>query len=71
MPKSLLEQLPEIVAAGRKEAEKLLEGIESRAGEHARRMLQDFEGTLVSNDSPAYIYAHVQEASTQEKHHPY
>ncbi len=30
MPKSLLEQLPEIVANGRKQAEKILEGIESR-----------------------------------------
>ncbi len=30
MPKSLLEQLPDIVAQGRKEAEKILEGIESR-----------------------------------------
>ena len=30
MPKSLLEKLPEIVVNGRKEAEKILEGIESR-----------------------------------------
>ena len=30
MPKSLLEQLPEIVAQGRKEAEKILEGLEGR-----------------------------------------
>jgi hypothetical protein len=30
MAKSLLEQLPEIVANGRKQAEKILEGIESR-----------------------------------------
>ena len=30
MPKSLLEQLPEIVANGRKQAEKILEGIEGR-----------------------------------------
>ena len=30
MPKSLLEQLPEIVANGRKQAERILEGLESR-----------------------------------------
>jgi len=31
MPKSLLEQLPEIVANGRKQAEKILESLESRS----------------------------------------
>jgi hypothetical protein len=30
MPKSLLEQLPEIVARGRQQAEKILEGLEGR-----------------------------------------
>lgn len=30
MPQSLLEQLPSIVANGRKEAEKILENLESR-----------------------------------------
>ena len=31
MPKSLLEQLPEIVANGRKQAERILESLESRS----------------------------------------
>ena len=30
MPKSLLEQLPEIVANGRKQAERILESLETR-----------------------------------------
>ena len=30
MPKSLLEQLPEIVARGRQQAEKILESLEGR-----------------------------------------
>ncbi|WP_296488947.1 site-specific DNA-methyltransferase [Rhodoferax sp.] len=47
MPKSLLEQLPEIVAAGRKEAERLLEGIESRQ----RVTLQTREVVLPAKDS--------------------
>ena len=47
MPKSLLEQLPEIVAAGRKTAERLLEGIESRQ----RVTLQTREVVLPAKDS--------------------
>ena len=47
MPKSLLEQLPEIVANGRKEAEKILEGIESRH----RVSLQTREVVLPAKDS--------------------
>jgi adenine-specific DNA-methyltransferase len=47
MPKSLLEQLPEIVAAGRKTAERLLESIESRQ----RVTLQTREVVLPAKDS--------------------
>ena len=43
MPKSLLEQLPEIVAAGRKTAERLLEGIEIRHRFPARRHAGDVQ----------------------------
>ena len=49
MPKSLLEQLPEIVAQGRKEAEKILESIESRH----RVSLQTREVVLPAKDSSA------------------
>lgn len=49
MPKSLLEQLPDIVANGRKEAEKILEGIESRH----RVSLQTREVVLPAKDSAA------------------
>ncbi|HEY8908153.1 MAG TPA: hypothetical protein VIM63_19200, partial [Rhodoferax sp.] len=49
MPKSLLEQLPEIVSQGRKEAEKILEGIESRH----RVSLQTREVVLPAKDSAA------------------
>jgi adenine-specific DNA-methyltransferase len=47
MAKSLLEQLPEIVANGRKEAEKILESIESRH----RISLQTREWVLPSKDT--------------------
>ena len=49
MPKSLLEQLPEIVANGRKEAEKILEGLENRH----RVTLQTREWVLPAKDSAA------------------
>ena len=49
MPKSLLEQLPEIVANGRKQAEKILEGLESRQ----RVRLQTREVVLPAKDSAA------------------
>ena len=49
MAKSLLEQLPEIVAAGRKEAERILESIESRH----RVSLQTREWVLPAKDSAA------------------
>ncbi len=47
MPKSLLEQLPEIVANGRRQAEKILEGLEGRQ----RIGLQTREWVLPSKDS--------------------
>jgi hypothetical protein len=47
MPKSLLEKLPEIVAAGRKTAERILESIESRQ----RVTLQTREVVLPAKDS--------------------
>lgn len=47
MPKSLLEQLPEIVANGRKEAERILESLESRQ----RVRLQTREVVLPAKDS--------------------
>ncbi|MEY4591667.1 MAG: hypothetical protein RIR18_562 [Pseudomonadota bacterium] len=49
MPKSLLEQLPEIVANGRKQAEKILESLESRH----RVGLQTREWVLSAKDSAA------------------
>ncbi len=49
MPKSLLEQLPEIVANGRREAERILEGLEGRH----RIGLQTREWVLPSKDSSA------------------
>ncbi|GAB2748175.1 hypothetical protein GCM10027019_29050 [Melaminivora jejuensis] len=49
MPKSLLEQLPEIVANGRKQAERILESLESRQ----RVRLQTREVVLPARDSAA------------------
>ena len=49
MPKSLLDQLPDLVALGRKEAEKILEGIESRR----RVSLHTREVVLPAKDSAA------------------
>lgn len=49
MPKSLLEQLPFIVAEGRKEAEKILEGLEGRQ----RISLQTREVVLPARDAKA------------------
>ena len=49
MPKSLLEQLPEIVANGRREAERILESLEGRH----RIGLQTREWVLPSKDSAA------------------
>jgi adenine-specific DNA-methyltransferase len=49
MPKSLLEELPEIVASGRRQAERILEGLENRH----RVRLQTREWVLPSKDVSA------------------
>lgn len=50
MPKSLLEQLPEIVAKGKQEAERILESLEGRH----RVGLQTREWVLPAKDSAAH-----------------
>ncbi|MEY4909886.1 MAG: hypothetical protein RL260_3604, partial [Pseudomonadota bacterium] len=61
MPKSLLEQLPEIVANGRRQAEKILESLESRH----RVSLQTREWVLPSKDSSAADW--IQGAARQDR----
>jgi adenine-specific DNA-methyltransferase len=63
MPKSLLEQLPEIVANGRKEAEKILEGIESRH----RVSLQTREVVLPAKDSAVQDWIAAQQRTHQRE----
>jgi adenine-specific DNA-methyltransferase len=63
MPKSLLEQLPEIVANGRKEAEKILENLESRH----RVGLQTREVVLPAKDSKASDWITDQARSLQRE----
>ena len=63
MAKSLLEQLPEIVANGRKEAEKILEGIESRH----RVTLQTREVVLPAKDSSAQDWITAQSRAAQRE----
>ncbi len=63
MPKSLLEQLPEIVANGRKEAEKILEGIENRH----RVTLQTREVVLPAKDSAAQDWITAQNRAAQRE----
>ena len=63
MPKSLLEQLPDIVANGRKEAEKILEGIESRH----RVTLQTREVVLPAKDSAAQDWVTSQKRAVQRE----
>jgi adenine-specific DNA-methyltransferase len=60
MPKSLLEQLPDIVAQGRKEAEKILESLENRH----RVTLQTREVVLPAKDSAVqdWITTHKRQA---------
>lgn len=65
MPKSLLEQLPEIVANGRKEAERILEGIESRH----RVSLQTREVVLPAKDSAAQDWVTAQNRQAQQANH--
>ena len=63
MPKSLLEQLPEIVANGRKTAEKILESLESRQ----RVRLQTREVVLPARDSKAQDWISQQRRATQQE----
>lgn len=63
MPKSLLEQLPDIVANGRKEAEKILEGIESRH----RVSLQTREVVLPAKDSAVQDWVTAQKRTAQSE----
>ena len=63
MPKSLLEQLPDIVAQGRKEAEKILEGLESRN----RVSLQTREVVLPAKDSAATDWITQQSRASQRE----
>jgi adenine-specific DNA-methyltransferase len=62
MPKSLLEQLPEIVANGRREAERILESIESRH----RVQLQTREIVLPAKDAAAHDWITQQQRQAQQ-----
>ena len=61
MPKSLLEQLPEIVANGRKQAERILESLEGRQ----RVRLQTREVVLPAKDSAAQDWIAQQRRETR------
>ncbi len=61
MPKSLLEQLPEIVAKGRQQAEKILESIEGRH----RVQLQTREIVLPAKDAVAHDWITSQNRQAQ------
>lgn len=63
MPKSLLEQLPEIVANGRKQAERILESLETRQ----RVRLQTREVVLPARDSAAQDWVTQQTRSAQRE----
>lgn len=63
MPKSLLEQLPEIVKRGREEAEKILEGLESRH----RVSLQTREVVLPARDSAAQDWVTAQKRANHRE----
>jgi len=63
MAKSLLEQLPEIVTNGRKQAEKILEGIESRQ----RISLQTREVVLPARDTKAEDWINSQSKAAQRE----
>lgn len=63
MPKSLLEQLPDIVANGRKQAEKILEGLESRQ----RVRLQTRELVLPARDAAAQDWVTQQQRHSQRE----
>jgi adenine-specific DNA-methyltransferase len=61
MPKSLLEQLPEIVSRGKQEAERILEGLEGRH----RIALQTREWVLPAKDTVAQDWIHAEERQRQ------
>lgn len=63
MAKSLLEQLPDIVANGRKQAEKILEGIESRQ----RITLQTREVVLPARDTKVQDWINSQNKANQRE----
>ena len=63
MPKSLLEQLPEIVSNGRKQAERILESLETRQ----RVRLQTREVVLPAKDSAAQDWVTQQQRSAQQE----
>jgi len=63
MPKSLLEQLPDIVANGRKQAEKILEGLEGRQ----RVRLQTRELVLPARDAAAQDWVTQQQRHSQRE----
>ena len=63
MPKSLLEQLPEIVANGRRQAEKILEGLEGRQ----RVRLQTRELVLPARDAAALDWITAQKRAAQRE----
>ncbi len=63
MPKSLLEQLPDIVANGRKQAEKILEGLEGRQ----RVRLQTRELVLPARDAAAQDWVTQQQRHNQRE----
>ena len=63
MPKSLLEQLPDIVANGRRQAEKILEGIESRH----RVGLQTRDVVLPARDTSAQDWVTQQNRTSQHE----
>ncbi len=63
MPKSLLEQLPEIVANGRKQAERILESLETRQ----RVRLQTREVVLPAKDSAAQDWVTQQQRSARQE----
>ncbi len=63
MPKSLLEQLPEIVANGRRQAERILESLETRQ----RVRLQTREVVLPAKDTAAQDWVTQQQRSAQQE----
>ena len=63
MPRSLIEQLPEIVRNGRREAEKILEGIEGRQ----RVSLQTREVVLPARDAKVQDWISTQKKQAQQE----